>query len=70
MAFQIGDNFIVVKGRIFYPTPSQKTPSCLDCDFRHDFGQLDCSCICDILNVPQGYSLTEVFSHAEVILHS
>lgn len=68
--FEVGSDFICLHGRIYYRSPSEKELPCQDCDFRHDFGEMDCSCLCTLLNCSEKDTLKEVFSNLNLILHS
>lgn len=62
------NNFLIIDGRVYCSQPSKDFP-CRECDFRHDFGEQDCSCICDILRVPLDHCLKEVFSDIHLFTH-
>lgn len=69
-ALEVGDSFIVVEGRIFYPSKTACKPACSACDFAKDFGSMDCSCICDLLKVADEHCLKEVYSSVRIFLNS
>lgn len=68
--FEVGENFICLRGRIYYPQPIKDgLKACQQCDFRHDFGDMDCSCICLLLNCDEHHTLKEVYTDAKIMLN-